>query len=139
MTILKKAAVRWVILGLGFVTYWLLVRLLLADDKGDANIGIGLLAFGLLLVGAAVGGFVDGRRLPVGQAMLTWCCVAPAVGLTAAAPLLFEESGLDLAVRLADLAGIVVFVSALVAFPAVAMAAIGSAVATARAQRPSTS
>jgi len=139
MTILKKAAVRWVILGLGFVAYWLLVRLLLSDEQGDANIGIGLLAFGLLLVAAGIGGLVDGLRLPLGQAVATWCCTAPAVGLTAAAPLLFEETGLDLAVLLADLAGIVVFVSALVAFPAIASAAIGSAVASSRAQRPSTS
>jgi hypothetical protein len=139
MTVLKKAAVRWVILGLGFVAYWLLVRLLLSDDKGDANIGIGLLAFGLLLVGAGIGGLVDGLRLPLGHALLIWCCTAPAVGLTAAVPLMFEEPGLDLPVLLADLAGTVVFVSVLVAFPAIAAAAIGSAFASSRAERPSTS
>ena len=138
MTVLKKAVVRWVILGLGFVTYWLLVRLLLAADAGDANIGIGLLAFGLLLVAAGVGGLMDGLRQPLGQAVVTWCCTAPAVGLTAAAPVMFEETGLDLAVLLADLAGTAAFVSVLVAFPAVAAAAIGSAFASTRPQRPST-
>jgi len=139
MTILKKAAVRWVILGLGFVAYWLVVRFLMSEGQGDANIGIGLLAFGLLLVAAGVGGLVDGFRLPAGQAVLIWCCTAPAVGLTVAAPLLVEETGMDLAVLLEDLAGMVVFVSVLVAVPAVTSVAIGSAIATSRAQRPSTS
>jgi len=134
MTILKKVAIRWVVLGLGFTAYWLAVRYLLSDDKGDANIGIGLLAFALLFVAAGIGGLRDGLLHPLGEAVVVWCCTAVAVGLTAALLFTLAETGLDLDDLLADIAGIVVTVSILVAFPAVTAAAIGSAVAAARRQ-----
>ena len=128
MTILKKVATRWVVLGIGFAAYWLSVRYLLSDDKGDANIGIGLLAFGLLVLAGGIWGLRDGLRLPLGEAVLVWCGAAFAVALTAASPLVFEETGLSLATLLADIAGLVVFVSVLVGFPAVVAAAVGSAI-----------
>jgi hypothetical protein len=138
MTILKKVTIRWVVLGLGFLAYWLLVRVLLSDEKGDANIGVGLLAFALLIVAAGIWGLRDGFLLALGEAALAWCGAAFAVGLTAASPLIFEDSGLGLGVLLADFAGLVVIVSAMVALPAITGAAIGSAVATTRRQGAST-
>ena len=137
MTILKKVAIRWVVLGLGFTAYWLAVRYLFSSHKGDANIGIGLLAFGLLFVAAGIGGLRDGLLRPLGESVAVWCCTAVAVGLTAALPFTLDETGLDLDVLLADIAGIVVIVSILVASPAVTAAAIGSAVASSRRQGPS--
>ena len=58
---------------------WMLFYLVadqVSTSRGDANIGLGLLAFGLLLVGAGIWGVLDGSRRPYPQVAVTWVSVA---------------------------------------------------------------
>ena len=62
---------------------WMLFYLV-ADEvstRGDANIGLGLLAFGLLLVVAGIWGVVDGSRHAFPQVAITWGSVAVFMGV----------------------------------------------------------
>ncbi len=66
-----------------FIAGWAVFYLLVAESSGDtdANIGAGLLAFGLLALGAAAWGWYDGRRLDFGALALTWGVVGLLMGL----------------------------------------------------------
>jgi len=49
----------------GWVFFFFMVEAFSADQVGDANIGAGLLAFALVLLGAGMWGLVDGLRRPL--------------------------------------------------------------------------
>jgi hypothetical protein len=97
-------------------------------ETPDANIGVGLVGFGLLVLVATGWALVDGSRLYAGAAVLTW--VFGAVGFGAVESIRFSvlEHARGVPMGPADLVSGLVFFAVLVAVPAVAAAAIGASI-----------
>ena len=91
----------------------------------DANIGAGLIYFGLLIVASALWGLWDGRQTEVlPPAFVRWTLVAIVIGL--ATPVsIWSVDGLDFDVLWSDFAFIAPLVAGLVLVPAAAGIAIG--------------
>lgn len=127
MELLSRIAVRAGALGAAYAAYWLVVLFVLRDDTGDANIGVGLLAFGLLILAAGFGALRDGMRWRYADVAVVWCGTAVLVSLLAGVLTLLGEPDLSAADRVSDLVGTGVFLSLLIGLPALAAGAIGSA------------
>jgi len=129
--------IRTVVLVAGIAGYTALLPVLYPDTDGGANIGAGLIAFGLLVVACGGWGLYDGLRRPIGSVLRVWLVVGLLVG--AAWPFLIGlfDGGLDvdLDVVFADLLFLAPFTMGLVCVPALVGAAIGSTVAQARTPR----
>jgi cytochrome bd-type quinol oxidase subunit 2 len=109
--------------GVGFF----LLRTLFDNEQGDANIGAGLLLFGLLVVVVAVWAFVDGvRAAGYAQALLPWVVVAAAVGVALPVAVAVTED-LDRDTLVKDLAGTIPFMMVVVLVPAAIAVAVGRA------------
>lgn len=93
----------------------------------DADIGAGLIYFGLLIAVSGLWGLWDGshaRSLP--PVFVRWAVIAVAVGLSG--PIrIWAEEGRDLGVLWSDLANLSPFLAALVLAPAAAGIGIGYA------------
>jgi drug/metabolite transporter (DMT)-like permease len=114
------------VLAAGGVGFFLL-RTLFDNEQGDANIGAGLLLFGLLAVGVAVWAFVDGLRAEsYAQALIPWVVVAAAVGVALPLGVTVTED-LDRDTLVKDLAGTIPFMILLVLVPAALAVAVGRA------------
>jgi hypothetical protein len=121
--------VRCVVIGAGIAVYSIVAPRVWRTEAGDANIGLGLLAFGLLVLACAGWALVDGRRRPFPSVAIVWFPVAAVIALGWALTLAITEADESMSVRdllVAD-AGLVPFVFGLVAVPALLAAAIGRA------------
>lgn len=127
-------AIRTVLLVAGIAGYTALLPVLFPDTGGGANIGAGLIAFGLLVVACGGWGLYDGLRRPIGSVLLVWLVVGLLVG--AAWPFLIGLSeggtGVDLDVVFADLLTLTPFTMGLVCVPALVGAAVGSTLGPSR-------
>jgi len=102
-----------------------LLGTLFDNDEGDANIGAGLLMFGLLAVGVAAWAFVDGLRTEgYLRALFPWAVVAVAAGVALPVAVAAIED-LDRDTLLQDLAGTIPFMIVLVLVPAALAVAVG--------------
>lgn len=130
-------AIRTIVLVAAIAGYTALIPVLFPDDGGGANIGAGLIAFGLLVVACAGWGLHDGVRRPIGGVLWAWLVVGLLVGLAWPFLIAFSEGGadLDLGVVAADLLVMAPFTMGLVYGPALVGAAVGSVVAEGRAPR----
>ena len=114
------------VLAAGGVGFFLL-RTLFDNEQGDANIGAGLLLFGLLVVGVAAWAYVDGTRADgYAQALIPWVVVAAAVGVALPVAVAVTED-LDRDTLAKDLAGTIPFMMVLVLVPAALAVAVGRA------------
>lgn len=95
----------------------------------DANIGAGLILFGLLLTVSGLWGLWDGyhaKLLP--PVFVRWAVIAAVVGLSGPIQIWFEEGGGDFGVLWSDLLHLTPFLAGLVLAPAAAGIAIGYAI-----------
>jgi len=123
--------VRATTLLVGIGAYYLLVPVVFPDESGDAAIGAGLLAFGLIVLASGSWAFVDGTRRRFREVALVWIVVGVVVALGWAVGLALSEtdasmSAWDLFVH--DL-GLLPFTIGLVVAPAVVGGALGQATA----------
>ena len=126
-----KILVRTSTLAIAWMLFYLVADQV-STSRGDANIGLGLLAFGLLLVGAGIWGVVDGSRHAFSQVAITWVSVAVFMGLLVPVFTALTESGFSWRVLLLDMLGTGPFMAALVAGPALLGAAFGTAMGSSR-------
>lgn len=119
--------VRLVVMGAALAAYYSAIPFLFPDDGGDANIGAGLIAFGVVVVVSFGWAFVDGRRRGASPTVATWAVVAVAFGLLWLLGLALVEAddSLGLVERLRLDAAMVVFTAGLVFLPAGLGAALG--------------
>ncbi|WP_109505498.1 hypothetical protein [Nocardioides speluncae] len=127
MGFLLRLAIRVLVLIAGWTVYNVLVNWIWTEDQQDANIGAGLLAFGLVLVVAVAGGFIDGRRLSLGETVMTWLLAGAVLGVFAALFSAFQDGSIDWSVFRSDVAGMVPIFAFLVAIPAMIGGIFGSA------------
>lgn len=118
---------RLVALCGGWLLYLYVVVPAAFADSEDANIGAGLIAFGLVICAAALWSFVDGMRMPFARLALIWSVVGVALGIVAAVPIAAED-GFDFASLLTELAGTGPFIAILAIVPALLAGLVGSAV-----------
>ena len=123
-----------VLAGVG--AYFYLAPALFDHQAGDANIGIGLLMFGLLALTVTAWAFVDGFRWEgFLQVMLPWVAVGFAVGVALPVAVATAEN-LDGDVLVEDLIGTVPFMMVLVLVPAAVAVVAGRAAGAARSTGP---
>lgn len=127
MGYLLRLAIRVLVLIVGWTVYNVLVNWIWTEDQQDANIGAGLLAFGLVLVVAVLGGFIDGRRYSLGATVGTWALAGALLGVFATLFIAFEDGQVDWSVFRSDVVGMVPFFGFLVAIPAMIGGIFGSA------------
>lgn len=127
MGFLVRLAIRVLVLIAGWTVYNVLVNWIWTEDQQDANIGAGLLAFGLVLVVAVVGGFIDGRRFSLGGTVMTWVLAGALLGVFVALFTALEGGGVDWSAFRSDVAGMVSFFAFLVAIPSMIGGIFGSA------------
>lgn len=129
-----RAAVRLVVMGAALAGYYAAMPLLFPDDDG-ANIGAGLIAFGVVALVSLGWAYVDGRRRGAAATTATWAVVAVAFGTLWLLGLALVETddGMTLAERLRFDAFLAVWTAGLVFLPAGVGAAIGGT-----AHRPDT-
>ena len=118
--------VRLLVLGAALGTYYASIPYLLRDST-DANIGAGLIAFGVVVLVSFGWAVVDGRRRGGSSAMVTWAVVAAAFGLLwlLGLALLEADDSMSMAERLRVDASLAVFTAGLVLVPAGLGAALG--------------
>jgi hypothetical protein len=126
IAILVQLAVRLAVMGAALAAYYAAVPFLFPDD-GDANIGAGLIAFGVVVVISFGWAYVDGRRRGASPTVVTWAFVAAAFGLMWLLGLALVEAddSLGLGERLLLDFPMVVFTAGLVFLPAGVGAALG--------------
>lgn len=127
MGFLLRLAIRVLVLIIGWTVYNALVNWIWTENQQDANIGAGLLAFGLVLVVAVVGGFVDGRRFSLGATVGTWVLAGALLGVFAALFIALADGKVDWSAFRSDVVGMVPFFAFLVAIPAMIGGIFGSA------------
>jgi hypothetical protein len=127
MRLLIAAVVRLVVLGAALAAYYATTPLLF-PDAGDANIGAGLIAFGVAALVSLGWAFADGRRRGAAPALAVWALVALAFGVLWALGLAAvgtdDSATLPERIRLDAFLG--VFTAGLVLLPAAAGAALGA-------------
>jgi hypothetical protein len=119
--------VRCAVLGAGIAaSYWVATWW---GSEGDANIGLGLLVFGLLPLASLGWAFVDGSRRTFGAVAVMWAAVGcvTAVGWWLALAISEADESMSVAELLAADAGGVAFTFGLIAVPALLGAAVGQA------------
>ncbi len=126
--------VRVAALGGGITVYYLLLPVLFRDDGGGANIGAGLIAFGLIVLASAVWGFFDGVRFPLATVVLTWVAASLLVAVVWAIGLAVNEADASVGVleQVRTNLDLVPFAIGLVLVPALAAGAIGRSVGAGR-------
>lgn len=129
MSHLLPALVRLVTLAAAVLLYMQLVAASWGE-KGDANIGAGLLAFAGLVAASFSWALFDARRHGLGPTVVRWMLVALGIGAGWVVVMAVAEA--DGSMSVLDLilfdAGLSVFIAGLVGVPAVAGAAIGAAI-----------
>lgn len=97
-------------------------------ETADANIGMGLVGFALVMLVATGWALVDGERLYAGAAIVTW--LFSALGFAAVEAVRFSvlERAHGVALDPADRVSALLFFAVLVSVPAVASAAIGASI-----------
>lgn len=129
---------RILIRSSAFIAGWalfFLVSVAWSSGDGDANIGIGLLAFGLVALAAAVWGWYDGRRLDFGALAVTWGLVGVLMGLIVPVFTALVDDELDARVLASDIVVLMPFIAGLVAGPALVAGAVGMLAGTRHAPR----
>ena len=118
--------VRLVVLGVALGCYYAALPLLFPGST-DANIGAGLIAFGVVVLVSFGWALVDARRRGAAPTMLVWAVVAAAFGLLwlLGLALLEADDSMSIAERLRVDAFLAVFTAGLVFVPAGLGAAIG--------------
>lgn len=112
-------------------TAWLACLLGIAQvsgKSGDANIGIGLLMFALLILAAGVWGTADGARQAYAQVATTWVAVAFLMGLLVPVFTYLTESGSSLRVLVSDMVQGAPFIAVLIAVPALLGGLLGKSI-----------
>ncbi len=123
---LRPTLVRAAVLaGLWIGYYWLLHAL--ADSKGDANIGAGLIGFGLMVLAAGVWAFLDGRRLSPDVGVPVWIVTPVLTAMLASLNRWAAETDAGERPPASDLVGSVVFLTVLMAGPALLALVAGRA------------
>jgi len=120
--------IRSLALGAGIAAYFIVAPRLSSTPPGDPDIGLGLLAFGLLVVAASGWGFVDGTRRVLREVATTWAGTALVVSVGWLLVLSVgqaDESMSATELMRAD-AGLLPFTFGIVLVPALAAGAIGS-------------
>lgn len=121
--------IRSVALGAGIAAYYWLAPQLWHTAPNDPNIGLGLLAFGLVVVAAAAWGLVDGTRRPLGLVVRTWAATALLVSVAGVLALSVGQADESMSVTellVAD-ASLIPFAFGLIFVPALVGGAIGQA------------
>ncbi|NYI76869.1 hypothetical protein [Nocardioides panzhihuensis] len=128
-----KLLVRLAVIVGGSLLYPIVLNLFPSED---ANIGAGLLYFGLLFVVSGLWGLWDGRHAEaLSPVFLRWTVVAIVTGLVF--PIrIWSVEGVDFDVLWSDLAFLTPFVAGLVLAPAAAGIAIGKAVGSSDRELP---
>lgn len=122
---------RILIRASAFVTGWAVFFLVVVATRpgdGDANIGLGLLAFLLVAVAAGVWGWRDGSRVEYGAHALTWSVVGVLLGLIVPLFTALVANEFDADVVATDILTVGPFTAALVAVPALAAGALAMVV-----------
>ena len=123
--------VRATALLVGIGAYYVLVPVVFSDDSGDAAIGAGLLAFGLIVLASGIWAFVDGTRRRFREVALIWIVAGIVVALGWAAGLALTDADASMSaweLFVHDL-GLLPFTIGLVVAPAVVGGALGQATA----------
>lgn len=123
--------VRTAALAAGWAAYSLAAAEL-TDSTGGANIGVGLLAFGLLLASVGLWAAADGSRRAYPQVAFTWVSVAALMGLLVPVFISLTESDFSGRVLLSDVLQVGPLIAALVAGPALVGGLVGAARGPAR-------
>lgn len=101
-------------------------------EKGDANIGAGLMLFALVLLVSAAWGLVDGLRHPLPGTIVSWAVVALVLAVGWILSISVMDAGDDPTMTWQELftfnLELLPFLVALVVGPAAACAAIGHAI-----------
>jgi tryptophan-rich sensory protein len=128
---LARILVRCVGIGAGLATYAWVAPRVWRTEEGDANIGLGLLAFAVLMIASAAWALVDGTRRPFTAVAVVWLAVAAVISLGWTVTLAIAQA--DESMSTTDLlvadAGLVPFAFGLVVVPALLAGAVGQAVA----------
>ena len=121
------AVVRLVLLGAAMAAYYAATPYLFPGAE-DANIGAGLIAFGVVALVSFGWAFADGRHRGAAPALVVWTVVAVAFGLLwlLGLAVLGADESLTLAERLRLDAFLAVFTAGLVLLPAAAGAGLGA-------------
>jgi hypothetical protein len=124
---LVRVLVRLAVMGAVLAGYYAALPVLFPDDGGGANIGAGLIAFGVVVLVSFGWAYVDGRRRGAASTTATWAIVAVAFGLLWLLGLAVVEAddSMSIAERLRLDAFLAVFTAGLVFLPAGVGAAIG--------------
>lgn len=119
--------VRLVVMGAALAGYYAAIPFLFPDDGGGANIGAGLIAFGVVVLVSFGWALVDARRRGAAPTMLVWAVVAAAFGLSwlLGLAILDADDSMSIAERLRLDAFLAVFTAGLVLVPAGLGAALG--------------
>jgi len=123
--------VRATALLVGIGAYYVLVPVVFSDESGDAAIGAGLLAFGLIVLASGIWAFVDGTRRRFREVALIWIVAGIVVALGWAAGLALTDADASMSaweLFVHDL-GLLPFTIGLVVAPAVVGGALGQATA----------
>lgn len=125
----QRALVRAAGLAAVWIGY-LVAAPYLWPETADANIGAGLVGFGLVMLVATGWALVDGGRLYVGAAMVTW--LVSAIGFAAIESVRFSvlEGARGESLPVADMIGTVIFFGVLVSIVALPATAIGASLGT---------
>jgi len=108
------------------------VEALSTEEAAGANIGVGLLVFARVVLGAGAWGLVDGLRLPVAATLALWVIVGLAIGVLVPLFTTFMESGFSWDRLGWEMAVPEVFLALLVAVPALVGVGVGAAVRSVR-------
>ncbi len=136
MTLLRSIAVRTIALVLAVAVY-AVIGTQVWDERGDANIGAGLIGFALVLAISFGWALADAMRLGAGYAVGAWLGVAVAAVLVVLALVLLPGDGsMTTSERLVDTLGLAPMVAGLVAGPALVAAAVGGALRSIGGERP---
>lgn len=81
IAIVVRVVVRLAVMGAALAGYYAALPHLFPDDGGGANIGAGLIGFGLVMLMSFGWAYVDGRRGGASRTVVTWAVVAGLFGL----------------------------------------------------------
>lgn len=120
----KRILIRASVLVAGWAVFFLLV-MVSSTSGGDANIGIGLLAFLLVVGAAAAWGWYDVSRMPYPVLAVTWGVVGLLMGLIVPLFTAVGDNEFDVRVVASDIVTGMPFMAILIAGPALVAGALG--------------
>ncbi|GAA4678377.1 hypothetical protein [Nocardioides nanhaiensis] len=126
LTAARRTLVRSTALGAGILGFYLVYDLLVPATP-DADIGMGLLAFLLLVVASGLWALLDGLTRSAWPSAVAWLLtsVVVAIGWQAGLALVYSDASMGFLEYLDD-PGTIVFTACLVAVPALPAVAIGA-------------